>query len=111
SAVLVADTGNSTVRKVTLAKVVTTIAGSTAHQGLQDGTGSNAWFNQPVGIAEDSVGNLYIADTGNSVVRKLTPEGVSSTIAGTAGATGTLDGTGGAARFNHPTGIAMDGAG
>lgn len=104
----VADTGNSTIRKITPAGAVTTFAGSPSHQGYQEGTGVNAWFNSPTGIAVDSSGNLFVADTGNAIIRKLTPSGASSTIAGSAGATGTTDGVGAAARFNHPSSLALD---
>jgi O-glycosyl hydrolase/sugar lactone lactonase YvrE len=109
--VYLADTGNSLIRKISSNGVVTTIAGSAANQGYKDGMGTDAWFNTPVCLAVDSFGNLYVADTGNSVIRRITPTGVVTTIAGTAGAKGAVDGTGAAARFNQPAGIAMDSTG
>jgi len=107
----VADTGNSVIRKVTSAGAVTTFAGSTSHQSYQDGTGTAAWFNAPASLAIDSANNLYVADTGNSAIRKITPAGAVTTIAGTAGTRGTKDGTGTAAQFNQPAGITVDASG
>jgi DNA-binding beta-propeller fold protein YncE len=62
-------------------------------------------------VATTGAGNLYVADTGNNTIRKITPAGVVTTVAGSAGSTGSADGTGAAARFNGPEGIALDGAG
>jgi sugar lactone lactonase YvrE/ketopantoate hydroxymethyltransferase len=104
----VADTGNSIIRKIDIHGVVTTIAGTAGLTGSTDAIGSSARFNNPNGIAIDSVGNLYISDTGNSIIRKIDINGVVTTIAGTAGLTGSTNGTGSAARFNHPTGITID---
>ncbi len=104
----VADTGNATIRKITPAGVVTTVAGSAADRGNRDGTGGAAWFNSPSGIAVDGSGNLYVADAVSATVRKVTPDGTVSTLAGAAGAPGDADGAGSAARFNHPAGIATD---
>ena len=109
--VYVADTGNSTLRKVTPAGVVSTIAGLAGNPGSVDGTGPNARFTYPQGIAVDAAGNVYVADTYNSTLRKVTPAGVVSTIAGLAGNPGSTDGTGSAARFFIPQGVAVDGAG
>ena len=77
----VADTGNSTVRKVSPAGVVTTLAGLSAIAGLKDGTGVLAWLNEPEGVTIDTAGNLYVADTGNAVIRKITSAGVVTTLA------------------------------
>jgi sugar lactone lactonase YvrE len=107
----VADGGNSTIRKVTPAGVVTTLAGTAHTQGSADGTGAAARFNFPIGVAVDAAGNLYVADQGNSTIRKVTPAGVVTTLAGSPGMEGSADGTGAAARFNFPTGVAVDGAG
>ncbi|HEY1716827.1 MAG TPA: LamG-like jellyroll fold domain-containing protein [Verrucomicrobiae bacterium] len=104
----VADSGNDTIRKITSAGVVTTLAGLAGYSGSADGANSSARFNQPYGIAVDGFGNLYVADSMNSTIRKVTPTGVVSTIAGLAGNGGTADGTNGAARFNNPFGIAID---
>jgi len=107
----VADEGNHTIRMVTAAGVVTTLAGAAGMTGSADGTGAAARFNHPVAVAVDGAGNLYVADQGNSTIRKVTLGGVVTTLAGTAGMVGTADGTGAAALFNHPTGLALDGAG
>ncbi len=117
--VYVADTGNSTIRKVTPGGVVTTLAGlAGSWGGTNDGTGSAARFNGPQGVAVDSAGNLYVADTYNSTIRKVTPGGVVTTLAGLAAFTrwgspivGSADGTGSAAQFNYPSGVAVDSAG
>ncbi len=82
--------------------------------GSFNGTGTAATFESPVGVATDSAGNVYVADTvffGNSTIRKITPAGVVSTLAGTAAVLGSADGTGAAASFNLPSGIATDSAG
>jgi sugar lactone lactonase YvrE len=107
----VADTFNSTIRKITPAGVVTTIAGAAASPGSVDGRGSLARFFEPEGIAMDAVGNLYVADTGNHTVRKITVTGVVSTLAGSAGTYGSEDGIGVAAHFLKPPGIGVDRAG
>ena len=104
----VADTFNHTIRKITTAGVVSTIAGLADSGGSFDGTGSNARFYYPMGIAVDSSNNLYVADTYNDTIRKITPAGVVSTLAGFAGSSGSSDGTGSSARFNLPYGIAVD---
>src|SRR5438874_431557 len=106
----VADQANSTIRKITPAGVVTTIAGAAGMFGSADGSGSAARFNAPDGIAVDSSGNLYVADTLNSTIRKITSTGVVTTLAGTSGGIGSADGTGSAARFYYPYALAVDGA-
>src|SRR5437764_538568 len=83
--VYVADTSNSTIRKITPAGAVSTLAGTAGASGSDDGTGSAARFNFPFGLAVDSAGNIYVADTSNSTIRKVTPAGAVSTLAGTAG--------------------------
>jgi sugar lactone lactonase YvrE len=109
--VYVADTWNNRIRKVTPGGVVTTLAGLAGSYGTNDGTGSAARFSNPSGVAVDSIGNVYVADTGNHTIRKVTPGGVVTTLAGLAGSNGSSDGTGSAARFNYPSGVAVDGAG
>ena len=107
----VADTGNSIIRKITAAGVVTTLAGSASNQAYRDGQGTAAWFNSPASVALDTAGNLYVADAGNAVIRKIATDGTVSTLAGSAGATGSGDGSGASARFNQPSGVAVDGSG
>jgi uncharacterized protein YjiK len=109
--IYVADNGNSTIRKITAAGVVSTLAGTAGVTGSTDATGAAASFNGPQGVATDSAGNLYVADSGNYTIRKITAAGVVSTLAGTAGVRGSTDGTGAAASFNSPIGVATDGAG
>jgi sugar lactone lactonase YvrE len=107
----VADEGNSNIRKITPAGVVSTLAGSTGQSGNADGTGPAARFAVPRALTVDAAGNVYVADTDNNTIRKITPAGVVTTLAGRAGETGATNGTGGAARFSEPRGIAVDTAG
>jgi streptogramin lyase len=109
--VYVADSDNHTIRKITPSRVVSTLAGSHGHHGFANGTGTDALFNSPQGVAVDSAGNIYVADTNNDMIRKITSSGVVSTFAGFAERIGSADGTGGAARFNLPQGVAVDSAG
>ena len=109
--IYVADTKNHAVRKVTPAGVVTTLAGRAGTYGSADGTGTAAAFHSPSGITVDGSGNAYVADTDNNTVRKVTPAGVVTTLAGRAGISGSADGAGAAATFNGPSGIAVDGSG
>jgi sugar lactone lactonase YvrE len=109
--VYVADFGNHTIRKVTATGIVTTLAGTAGMSGSADGTGTAARFFFPAGIAVDSAGNVYVAELGNPTIRKVTADGVVTTLAGTAGAVGSADGTGADARFNRPTGVEVDSAG
>ena len=108
----IADGANRIIRKITPAGVVTTLAGSLGVTGSADGTGPAAQFDSPAGIAIDSAGNLYVTDSAKHTIRKITPAGVVTTIAGTAGVAGVTDGSGAAARFSGPKGIAFhsDGA-
>ena len=109
--VYVADTGNSVIRKITPAGLVSTLAGTPGVVGGQDGTGVAAQFGAPTGIAADAGGNLYVADSFLNTIRKVTPAGVVTTIAGTPRITGHADGTGAAAQFNQPSGIGVDASG
>ncbi len=106
----VADIKNSTIREIVIATgVVTTIAGKAGEVGSFDGCGSSARFNYPTGITTDGT-NLFIVDRSNNTIRKLVPStGEVSTVAGTAGSSGSTDGQGGTALFNDPHGITSDG--
>jgi sugar lactone lactonase YvrE len=106
--VFVADEANHTIRKITPAGVVTTFAGLAGNPGSADGVGSAARFNFPFGVAVGRSGNVYVADSLNHTIRKITPDAVVSTLAGLAGSPGSADGTGSAARFSSPTGVAAD---
>ncbi|HRI80142.1 MAG TPA: NHL repeat-containing protein [Cyclobacteriaceae bacterium] len=105
--IYVADTENHSIRKVTSAGSVTTLAGGTA--GNVDGTGANASFNFPQGLVVDPGGNVYVADTENFRIRKITAAGVVTTFAGST--EGFTDGTGTGAQFTFPTSIAIDASG
>jgi len=106
----VADSGNCTIRKITSGGSVSTFAGVPGISNSFDGNGSNAQFYHPEGAATDSGGNVYVADTWNHTIRKITPAGTVTTLAGLAGNFGAADGTNSKARFNRPTGIAVDNA-
>lgn len=112
--IYVADTENDTIRKVTPTGVVSTLAGLAQTPGTNDGTGSVARFNQPYGVAVDSFGNVFVADTYNSTIREITPGGVVTTFAGIPGVgpqyrdgSVTNQGTN-YAMFGYPYGIAID---
>ena len=113
--VFVSD-NNLAVRKITPAGVVTTLAGSDPHfgptGGFVDGTGFAARFGVLLGMAIDGAGNMFVADRTNNAIRKITPAGVVTTLAGGGpAAAGWLDATGAAARFTSPDGVAIDAAG
>lgn len=105
--IFLADSQNHAIRKITTNGVVTTFAGQLGISGDLDATGTNALFNSPCGIAFDGSGNLYVSDTGNNIIRKITPAGAVSTVAGIAGSGGFGDGSAGNALFNSPLGIAI----
>lgn len=102
------DTFNYTIRKITPDGVVTTFAGLAGHPGWQDGTGNQARFNRTWGVTVDQAGFVYVADEINNTIRKITPDGVVSTLAGSHGRSGDDDGTGSDVRFREPTGGAVD---
>lgn len=109
--VYVADNGNSTIRMITPAGVVSTLAGQAGHPGSNDGVGAQALFNFPNGMATDASGDVYVADSGNNTIRMIAPGGNVTTLAGTAGVSGSADGQGGSASFNGPGGVAVDSVG
>ena len=107
--IFVADLGNHKIRKIIAAGVVTTFAGSGA-AGRADGTGTDASFRYPNGVAVDASGNIFVADSNNHLIRKITAVGVVSTSAGSS-FQGNDDGTGTAASFRYPHGVAVDALG
>ena len=102
---------NQTIRKVTPAGEVTTLAGRAGASGVVDGKGGEARFNEVYGLAVDEAGNIYATECFNHVIRKITPSGEVTTLAGKLNEEATVDGQGGAARFASPMGLALDGAG
>ncbi|HEV2331032.1 MAG TPA: immunoglobulin domain-containing protein [Verrucomicrobiae bacterium] len=109
--IYIADTADDTIRKIAANGNVSTFAGSPGNSGSADGSGTNALFNAPQGIAVDSSGNVYVADTGNDTLRKITPGGAVTTLAGLAGNAGSANGSGTNAAFYAPEGLAVDAAG
>ena len=112
--VYVADWQNQRICKVTPAGVVTTLAGLAGNIGSVDGTNGAARFAYPIGVAVDMAGNVYVTDNGDNMIRKVTPVGanwVVTTLAGLAGYSAEIDGTGSAARFTVLEGVAVDSAG
>ena len=91
--------------------MVTSLAGSPGLWGSADGIGSAASFYDPYGVAVDSSGNVYVADLANCTLRKITPAGVVTTLAGMPGIAGGADGIGTVARFYQPFGVAVDASG
>jgi hypothetical protein len=106
----VADTTSHTIRQIVIATgVVSTVAGSAGVIGSTDATGIAVRFNYPTTVTTDGT-NLYVVDTNNNTIRKVViATGVVTTLAGSAGLSGSTDGTGTAARFNGPMGLATDG--
>ncbi|HET9625090.1 MAG TPA: hypothetical protein VFP84_27170 [Kofleriaceae bacterium] len=109
--VFVADTGNHTIRKITPDGMVTTLAGGAGEPGTTNGTGSVARFTAPRALTVDAAGMIYVADTDNHAIRKVTPDGEVTTYAGSPGESGTANDTGTAARFRRPVGLAYDATG
>lgn len=108
--VYLVDSPSFTLRRVTPQGSVSTLAGTTGQAGFIDGVGKAARFNNPVATTIDAVGNLYVVDQLNHAIRRVTPDGIVTTIAGD-GRPSYVDGTGRAATFSGPVGIAIDAAG
>jgi sugar lactone lactonase YvrE len=104
----VADSGNHLIRVIDGGGSVSTLAGLAETWGNSDGIGTAAQFNNPVGVALDSHGNLFVADANNFIIRMIATNGIVSTFAGRAGVDGTADGLGAAARFGKPAELAID---
>lgn len=102
----VADSGNNAIRKIDLDGQVTTLAGGTA--GFADGQGTSAQFKYPAGLTFDRQGNLLVADVGNHAIRRISPVGAVTTLAGTSGVAGTKTGAISEVQFNSPTSVAVD---
>ncbi len=109
--IYVADSVNNAIRKVTPSGVVTTVLGASGNAGSTDGPVASASINGPGGVALDSSGNIYIADSLNYTIRKISTTGIVSTLAGSPGLSGKTDGVGSAARFEDPENLAVDSSG
>lgn len=111
--VFVSDTLNNTIRKITPNGMVSTLAGQPVYGAFADGKGSAARFYFPCELGSDAAGNLYVADWGNTVIRKITPDGTVTTFAGQAGLSGNADGPGSKALFGAqgPEGLCLDASG
>jgi len=105
---LVADSQNHTIRRITSAEVVSTLAGLAGSSGTNDGPGTRARFSAPSSIAIDNDNNIYVADSANHTIRKVTSEGLVTTLAGSAGISDHQDGIGNVARFSYPASVAID---
>jgi sugar lactone lactonase YvrE len=107
--VYVVDLMNNAIRRITITGRVTTLAGFMSYTGGNaDGVGNAARFRHPSGIVLDSASNIYVADSGNQTIRRITPNGIVTTVAGLAGNPGFMDGIGSDARFWHPASLALD---
>ncbi len=106
STLYVSDLLNRRVRMISAAGEVTTLAGSMA--GYADGTGTNAQFSQPNGIAVDLTGTVFLADASTRVIRKITPAGVVSLLAGIRDVSGYVNNVLTLAKFMTPVGVAAD---
>ena len=110
-AVIVADSGNNTIRRIAPDGQVTTLAGLAGSGGFTDGIGSTARFRLPAGVTAAPDGMLYIADTSSQLIRRLAPDGSVTTLAGSAAQSGWEDGLQGAAKFANPGALALAGDG
>ncbi len=108
---IVVDRTNKTIRIVTPAGAVSTLAGSPGARGNADGFGREAKFEDPAAVAVHGRGAIFVSDSGSHTIRMITRDGRVTTIAGSAGSAGSADGPGSEARFRNPTGLAADEAG
>jgi len=106
--IYVADEGNDTIRKIDTTGNVTTLAGLAGNYGFANGAGSAARFYSPMSVATDASGMIYVDDYGNHVIRRVTPSGAVSILAGQAGTAGSTDGTATNTRFSYPGGVTLD---
>jgi sugar lactone lactonase YvrE len=109
--VYVADTYNHTIRKIAPDGVTSTLAGAPGQPGAKDGVGPDARFAAPAGLVSDLAGDLYVADSGNSTIRRIAPDGTVTTLIGSPGVSGSTDGTNHSATFRLPTAISVDSTG
>ncbi|MDD4101050.1 MAG: hypothetical protein PHU80_00265 [Kiritimatiellae bacterium] len=107
----VSDNFSHVIRTVAADGTVKTLAGKAGTQGFADGKGASALFFWPAGLARDAYGDIFVADSGNHAIRKVTPDGVVTTLAGAGGSAGSADGVGNQARFSSPSDVAVDGGG
>ena len=107
----VSDTGSHMVRRITSAGVVSTVAGLSGQSGFTNGVRTAARFNSPLGITVGGDGTVFVADSGNHLIRGIAPDGNVTTLAGRAENWGSQDGVGDSARFNGPVGLALDAQG
>lgn len=106
----VAEARNHTIRRISPDGTVSTLAGQSGKPGSADGVGTQASFNQPLGLALDDAGGLFVADSGNHTIRRIVlADGGVSTVAGKALQPGTTSGAGAVARFNTPVSLAFHG--
>ncbi|MDB5131500.1 MAG: pknD [Mucilaginibacter sp.] len=105
--IYVADYTGQKIRKITSSGIVTTLAGN-GSQGTTDGTGAAAYFNYPSGLRADASGNVYVTDRSSDLIRKITPSGVVTTIAGNAYSENSSDGYGSTGNFYRPSDLVLD---
>lgn len=106
--IYVADAQNAVIRKITADGFGSTLSGYPGASGYAEGVGSAARFNQPMGVAVDAAGNVFVSDSWNGVLRKITPSGQTSLVAGVPGFGGFVEGLGTVAKFNNPIDVAID---